>query len=348
MNIILEVPKVGNSDVFLKYNSLINNGKAVTVSEVVCEFESSKTIFEFEVDIDGFFYGFFDDGDSIHVSEPFAVISKVQLSENELLELKNKYQSKKINPFSSENIHNNKVVTNGAKELIKQYDLDLNDFNQNLINERVVNEFINNTKSFNNYSFEDNDVLIFGIGGHAGMCIDIILLNDNLNLKGYLDEREAKDNKYGLNYFGKLSDLDSLISCGLKNLVIGTAFFENIAKRQKLFNEISSKINVATIIHHSAIIEKSANIGSGCQIMAGAIIGSNVVISDNCIVNSGAIVSHDSIIGHSCHVSPGACIAGGVNIGERVLVGMCSTIFLGLTISSDLIIKNNESIIENK
>ena len=26
-----------------------------------------------------------------------------------------------------------------------------------------------------NYSFKENDITIYGIGGHAGMCIDIVL-----------------------------------------------------------------------------------------------------------------------------------------------------------------------------
>ena len=351
MNKILEVPKIGNSDVYLKLNSIASNGKHVKVGEVVCEFESSKTIFEFEVEIDGFFYSFYNDADSVHVSEPFGIISKEFLTEKAFLALRDSIVLKESKRFSSEDVQSDLVVTNGARILIDKYNLDIKEFNQNVINERVVNEFISraNLSDFsNNLVFEEGDVLIFGIGGHAGMCIDIILSNNKLNLRGYLDERESRNNKYGLSYFGKLSDLDSLIKRGLMNIVIGTAFFENISKREELFKEISAKINIATIIHPSAIIEKSAIIGIGCQIMAGAIIGSNAVISNNCIVNSGAIICHDSIIGHSSHVSPGACIAGNVKVGERVLVGMCSTIFLGLTISSDLVIRNNESVIESK
>jgi sugar O-acyltransferase (sialic acid O-acetyltransferase NeuD family) len=348
---ILEVPKVGNSDVYLKFNSIASNGKPVKVGEIVCEFESSKTIFEFEVEIDGFFYSFYSDAESVHVSEPFGIISEEHLTDKEFIAFKDSVVVKEISRFSSVDVQSDLVVTNGARLLMEKYNLDVKDFNQKVINERVVNEFIKSAdilNGTNDYIFQDNDVLIFGIGGHAGMCIDIIHSMDNLNLRGYLDERESRDNKYRLSYFGKISDLDSLIKRGLKNMVIGTAFFENIAKREKLFRELSLKINIVTIIHSSAIIERSAKIGTGCQIMAGAIIGSNVVISDNCIVNSGAIISHDSIIGHSSHVSPGACIAGSVKVGDRVLLGMCSTVFLGLTISSGSVIRNNESIIQSK
>jgi sugar O-acyltransferase (sialic acid O-acetyltransferase NeuD family) len=347
---ILEVPKVGNSDVFLKFILISDYGQFVSNQKVVCEFESSKTIFEFEVDEDGFFYNFNVNGESVRVGDPFAIISKSQLSEIEITEIKNKLKINFNNSSSNENYSDDKVITNGAKKLINQYNLRIEDFTENLINERIVNMAIQNKhikKKFTDYSFKHSDVLIYGIGGHAGMCIDIIDSIPDLDLIGYLDEQETGNNRYRLNYYGGLDNLENLIRCGLKNIIIGTAFFENISKRQKVFKEISKKINIPTIIHPSAIIEKSASIANGCQIMAGAIIGSNVSIGNNCIINSGAIISHDSIIGHSTHVAPGACIAGGVKIGERVLVGMCSTVFLGLEINNDAVIKNNESIVEN-
>jgi|688.fasta_scaffold215854_2 sugar O-acyltransferase (sialic acid O-acetyltransferase NeuD family) len=347
---ILEVPKVGNSDVFLKFLLLSNYGQFVSNQKVVCEFESSKTIFEFEVDEDGYFYNFSVNGESVRIGDPFAIISKSQLSEVEITEIKNKSKSNVNNYSSNENFSDDKIITNGAKKLIDQHNLRIDDFTENLINERIVNIAIQNklTKSkFSDYSFKHSDTLIYGIGGHAGMCVDILHTNPDLDLIGYLDEHETVNNRYGLNYYGGLNHLEILINSGLKNIIIGTAFFENISKRQEVFKEISKKINIPTIIHPSAIIEKSATIANGCQIMAGAIIGSNVSIGNNCIINSGAIISHDSIIGHSTHVAPGACIAGGVKIGERVLVGMCSTVFLGLEIKNDAIIKNNESIVEN-
>ena len=117
--------------------------------------------------------------------------------------------------------------------------------------------------------------------------------------------------------------------------------------KEKIYFSIKSKLNIPTIIHEKAIIESSANVGKGCQIMAGAIIGSNVTIKDNCIINSGAIVSHDTVVGMTSHITPGAVIGGHVKIGERVTIGMCSTIFVNLTIGNDAVVKNNENIIKS-
>ena len=98
---ILEVPKVGNSDVFLKFILISDYGQFVSNQKVVCEFESSKTIFEFEVDEDGFFYNFNVNRESVRVGDPFAIISKSQLSEIEITEIKNKL---KIN-FNNSSIY---------------------------------------------------------------------------------------------------------------------------------------------------------------------------------------------------------------------------------------------------
>ena len=73
---LLNVPKVGNSDIYLKLNLLTINGQFVLQNTVVSEFESSKTLFEYELDQQGYFYSFYDQGESVKIGEPFAIISK--------------------------------------------------------------------------------------------------------------------------------------------------------------------------------------------------------------------------------------------------------------------------------
>ncbi|MFM1774779.1 MAG: hypothetical protein RJA53_389, partial [Bacteroidota bacterium] len=191
------------------------------------------------------------------------------------------------------------------------------------------------------------DIVIVGIGGHAGMCIDILRQSNRYKIVGYIDDNATNDKKYGLKYLGRISDIEVLAKKGLLNAILGIGFVGNLKKREKVYNYLSQFVNIPSIIHRSSIIEPTAKIEKGCQIMAGAIIGSNVLIGENCIVNSGAIVSHDSIISDGTHLTPGATLAGNVNIGKRVTVGMCSTIYFGLNISDDVVITNGKSVIEN-
>lgn len=205
----------------------------------------------------------------------------------------------------------------------------------------------NKKEPFIDFKFKENDIIILGIGGHAGMCIDILLNQKKFNLVGFIDKSKTSDNNFNLKYLGTLDNLDYLIKKGLKNLIIGIGFVGNLKKRDNYYLELSSRINIPTIIHDKAVIENSAFIHSGCQIMAGSIVGSNVTIESNCITNIGTLISHDSIIKKSSHITPGAIIAGGVTIGERCNIGMGSTIFLGIQIGNDVMIGDGSVILRN-
>ena len=320
------------SDIFFK------SGEYVEEHNIIFEYETSKASFEFDTPNKGFLYHNFSVGDSVRVQTDVAYLSEVKLTQDEI---------KSLFPVSEEINLSDVNITKKALNLITRHSIDLKEFNETLITEKVVNEFLNkksNTEPNINTNFNENDIVIVGIGGHASMCIDILLDQDKFNLVGFIDKIETEDKKYNLNYLGSLDNLDKLISMGLKNLVLGVGFSGNLKKREKEYDEYSKKINIPTIIHKKAIIEKSVSISPGCQIMAGSIIGSHVTIHSNCIINSGSIISHDSIIGKSSHITPGAILAGNVLVGRRCTIGMGSTIYFGLNIDDDTTVNNGENV----
>lgn len=320
------------SDIFFKSGEYVNEGT------IIFEYETSKANFEFETVKSGFLYYNFSVGDSVSVQTDVAYLSDSEFNSDEI---------KKLFPASTETNISEKNITKKALKLIKENSVDVKEFKEDLITEKVVKEFLNSLSKEEpnlNINFEENDIVIMGIGGHASMCIDILLEQNEFNLVGFIDKYETLDKKHNLNYLGSLENLDNLISMGLKNLIIGVGFAGQLNKREKYYDEFSEKINIPTLIHKTAIIEKSAKIKKGCQIMAGAIIGSYVSIDENCIINSGSIISHDSIIKKSSHITPGAILAGNVNIGRRCTIGMGSTIYLGLEILDDEIINNGTNV----
>ena len=337
---IIHAPKVGTSDLTLKINNLISNNTKIEKGDVICEVETSKASYEVESDTSGFIYFFVEEGTSIEVGSQLAFISETLITDQEV----NHFINNKNNQIK------NIGITRKAKLLIEKHNIDINEFSLDLITENDVQNFIDSKKNNEilvEQYFNQDDILIIGIGGHAGMCIDIIRSINKWNIIGFLDDQIIIDERYGLKYLGKISNLNKLVDNGLKNAIIGIGFIGNLKKRHELYNNLKQIVQIPTIIHSSAIIEKSATIELGCQIMAGAIIGSNVFIGQNCIINSGAIVSHDSIISESSHMTPGATLAGHVIIGKRVTVGMCSTIYIGVSISDDKIITNGKTVIEN-
>ena len=320
------------SDIFFK------SGDYVDEDTIIFEYETSKANFEFEIVNNGFLYFNFSVGDSVQVQKDIAYLSDLELTLDEI---------KKLFPVSDKTNLSGKKITKKALKLIKENSIDSQVFKQDLITEKIVKEFLNRITKKEptiNINFKENDIVIMGIGGHASMCIDILLEQNEFKLVGFIDKIETSDKKYNLNYLGSLENLDNLISMGLKNLIIGVGFSGNLKKREKYYDEFCNKINIPTIIHKKAIIENSAKIKEGCQIMAGAIIGSHVTIDSNCIINCGSIISHDSTIKKSSHITPGAILAGNVTIGRRCTIGMGSTVYLGLEIDDDEIINNGQNI----
>tara|TARA_B100001250_G_scaffold414630_1_gene454982 strand:- start:6402 stop:7433 length:1032 start_codon:yes stop_codon:yes gene_type:complete len=340
---IIRIPKEGASDSKVLINSLSKrNGDLVSSGDVLCEFETSKTVMELESEHDGFVYFLCSEKMEVAVGGIFCIISTRKLSSDEISNIKNDI-NKPSNPDPDI------IITKKAQLLIKKHKINVNQLPHKVISEKVINDYIaKNLKSYKiDYSFKNDDILIYGIGGHAGMCIDILKKDKKYNLVGFIDDNEKKDPVYSLKYFGSSDVIDGLAKSGLKNIILGIGFLNNLKKRDMIYKKLSKVFNIPSIIHPSAIIENTVKIKRGCQIMAGSIIGSNSYISENCIINSGAIISHDTSIGSSSHITPGAVIAGNVNIGKRVILGMCATIYVSVNIADDVIIKNNERITSN-
>lgn len=341
---IIYTPKVGTSDIEVKLCVIHKHNVRVKPGDIICEVETSKATYDIETEYEGFVYVIHDINKNIIIGSPIAIISESQLNDIDL-----SIELNKLISFEESSSTNNSI-TKKAQILIDKYNLDISSINKDIITEKDVQELIVKRKLKNDlqdYKFSSRDILIVGIGGHAGMCIDILRQGNEFNIVGFIDDNLTQDDKYGLKYFGGLDDIEFLTKKGLCNAILGIGFVGNLKKREKVYNYLTQFVNIPSIIHNKAIIEPTARIHNGCQIMAGAIIGSNVIISQNCIVNTGAIVSHDSFISDSSHLTPGATIAGHVKIGKRVTVGMCSTIYIGLSISDDTVIANSKTVIEN-
>lgn len=345
MNIIF-VPKDGASDENVSLLELFfENGEEVKVGDVICQYETSKAITDIEAQYNGFIYGLVEVPAVVDVGSPICFVSESVLSDEELSKNVKVILGQDVSPVN----HHEKIISKKALSLMQTHSIDESHFSTEIISEKMVLSYLRKLEKVplnqDAFLFSESDLIILGMGGHAGMCVDIVKAEAKFDIVGFLDDdQDVNDARYGYNSFGCLDDLPKLVEKGLKNAILGIGFIKNARHRDTYFNSLSSIVNIPTIIHKSAIIEPTATIGMGCQIMAGAIIGSNVTIEDNCIINSGAIISHDSIIKTSSHITPGAVIGGNVTIGKRSTIGMCATIFLGVKIGKDVVIMNNQSV----
>jgi len=169
------------------------------------------------------------------------------------------------------------------------------------------------------------NVVIIGNGGHSKVVKDILLLNKNLQIVGYLDDKFDEYLFKEEMFYGPISAYQFLIDKfdGI-NFIIAIGHNQT---RKQIVNKMKLKEHFfMTPVHPSAIISPSAKIGKGTVVMANTVINADAVIGDHVIVNTGAIIEHDNEVNDFAHVSPNATLAGSVHLGEGVHIGTGATL----------------------
>ncbi len=124
----------------------------------------------------------------------------------------------------------------------------------------------------------------------------------------------------------------------LQTLAQNTQFFVGLGDnltRSRLQSRIESLgLDIATLIHPSAVVSRYATIGAGCLVGAGAVVNYGATLGKGVIVNTHAGVDHDCTIGAFCHIAPAAHMAADVVLGEGVFLGIGASVRNGITIGA--------------
>jgi len=183
------------------------------------------------------------------------------------------------------------------------------------------------------------NLYLFGGGGHALSCIDVIQKENKFKIVGIFDKKfklnyrilgypvideknisrkKFTENKYGLVCVGQI---------------------KTSLTRIKIFNElIKNNFVPATIISPFSSISEDLKIGEGTIVMHGSIINPKVKIGKNCIINTGSIIEHEVVIEDHCHISTGAILNGGVVVKEGSFIGSRSTVMQNKIVGKNSII----------
>lgn len=151
-------------------------------------------------------------------------------------------------------------------------------------------------------------------------------------IPGFIIYEEGKEDIYQI--FKKYDEV--IVATGDNNL-----------REKKVLQLIEMNIQLATIIHPTAIISPYAKISLGCTILAYTAININACIGMGCIVNTGAIIEHDCIIKNFVNICPAVAMAGHVIIGNKTFLGIGSTIIDDVTIGENVTIGAGATVITN-
>jgi sugar O-acyltransferase (sialic acid O-acetyltransferase NeuD family) len=138
-----------------------------------------------------------------------------------------------------------------------------------------------------------SEIIIYGGGGHGKVILDILKLN-NYQIKGFVDDDDAKKGQSFMDYpiLGGLNDIEFLNQNVLSFVAIG----ENKFRFEATTKLSQLGIQIINAIHPKSILAESIAVQTGICVMAGGIINSGTSIEDGVIINTGATVDHDCIL----------------------------------------------------
>jgi len=190
-------------------------------------------------------------------------------------------------------------------------------------------------------------LLIWGASGHARVVADIVRLNSQYELAGFVDNTpSAPDRFLDLTVYHDLEALRTVRNLDSASLIVGVG---DCHARMRLAEAARERgFALVSAIHPRAVVSSDASIGQGTVVAAGAVVNPGCSIGTNVIVNTGATVDHDCKIADGVHISPGVHLGGWVTVGaatwlgigtivkDRVTIGEGGVVGAGSVVLSDI------------
>ncbi len=184
-----------------------------------------------------------------------------------------------------------------------------------------------------------SQLVIWGASGHARVVADMVRLQGNLEIIGFLDDlhpERAGTSFCGSTILGGREKLADLASMGVRNLVV--AFGDCRARLAAAAFAAEADFNLCQVVHPRAVVAADVTIGPGTTVMAGGTINPGAVIGHNVIVNTNATIEHECVLEAGAHVCPNAVLGGQVRVGQAAWIGIGATVREKLSIGADAVI----------
>lgn len=189
-------------------------------------------------------------------------------------------------------------------------------------------------------------LLIWGAGDQGTVTLNCAIAMNEYEQIDFLDFKEKGHREIsGFTIYEEGKEDIIQIFKKYDEVIVATG--DNDLREKKMLQLIEMNIQLATIIHPTAIISPYAKISVGCTILAYAAININAYIGMGCIVNTGAIIEHDCIVKNFVNICPSVAMAGHVVIGNKTFMGIGSTVIDEVTIGENVTIGAGATVIGN-
>lgn len=184
------------------------------------------------------------------------------------------------------------------------------------------------------------DIILFGMGGHAHSVVDSIEQAGKYRIIGFLDREEMQGKTYrDYPVLGMDEDMARYYKDGVRNAFVTVGFMGRGDIRERLYRQLKDVgYSLPSIIDDTAVVSESAELADGVFVGKNAVVNANVQIGKMCIINTGAIIEHDCKVGDFSHISVGSVLCGEVIVGENTLVGANATVIQERKIGNNCIV----------
>jgi sugar O-acyltransferase (sialic acid O-acetyltransferase NeuD family) len=312
----------------------------VAKGDRLCTLETTKSTVEVIAERDGYLVGLaFSEGQTVQAGDILAYLADTP----DFLP--------PTQPETSPEPQVNLRISQAALALARQTNVDLGKFtDERFITEKMVLELAEQSTQISTELLVDhyhqNDILVYGGGGHGKALIDLLRANSTYTVVGIIDDGIPVGSKImGVLVLGGAYILEELLKRGLHLAANAVGGIGNITSRIAVFERLTKVgFTCPILVHPTAFVESSARLAEGVQVMPQAYVGTEAKVGFGVIVNTGAIVSHDCVLGKYANLSPGAILAGEVDIGDATLVGMGVTVNLRVKVGARARIGNGATI----
>lgn len=351
---ILKIPQDNPNDEFVKIINIVPNETLIQPNNtVIIEYETTKSLIEHFLNLEGYFYSDIKIGDNLKVGYEYGVVSETKLDQSEWKLFLEKNRA--IN-YTLDNL-SNLTITKPAKELIEKYKIPINFFDGKKIitKEDCENYISNNSKEvwYKNIRKELKErymnIAIVGAGTGAAIVSDILSYSNEYRITRFYDDQLFGSSLFGIEVKGRIS-INEIVSDFNNNDfdAVLVTLGSNPKLRDDIFNKLDeSGVKFINAIHPSTIIAKGVDLGYGNIIAANSVIGVYSCLGKNNFISSSCVIEHHNILGKSISFGPGVQTSGTVKINDRVKFGTGIFIEPYIEIGSDCVISSGSIITRN-
>ena len=181
--------------------------------------------------------------------------------------------------------------------------------------------------------------VIWGASGHALVVADILRLQGEFSIAGYLDNlnpERCNEVFGGSTVLGGQEQLAILRNQGISHLGLGVGHCE--ARLELADIALAHGFELITATHPNAVVAASASIGAGSVLCAGSVVNPETTLGLGVIINTCASVDHECVIADGVHICPGAHLASRVTVGRGTCLGIGSAVKDRVTIGEECLV----------